>query len=160
MTELRFPGPSALALPALTLELPDGWEPITVPGALVAARATTAEHFAANVVVSIARHSRSFTVHDAAAVLDRELAALPQATLLEPEQLGALDGRAYVRMVAFAEEPFGSLVQIHLLVTVPRPASVDLVGIVGTCSGDRVDKDQPVLVAILDSLQISGCSSL
>jgi hypothetical protein len=61
----QFPGP-----PSVTVEIPDGWSPVRVPGTLLAARRNdTGGRFAPNVVVGGFTRSGDFTIGRALAEL-------------------------------------------------------------------------------------------
>ena len=75
----KFPGP-----PRITIEVPDDWETLTVPGVQVAVAEPRVEgQFRANVVVTVQRFGADFTLEAARAGLDQRKAALP-----ELEELG------------------------------------------------------------------------
>ena len=86
-----FPGP-----PRIRLEVPEGWEPLTVPGVQLAVAQPRIEgRFRANVVVTVQRFGPEFTLEAARAGLEQRKASLP-----ELEELGTgeieLEGRTWI----------------------------------------------------------------
>src|SRR5699024_6788498 len=81
---IEYPSADCPGPPRITVQIPDDWETLTVPGVQVAAAQPRVEGtFRANVVVTVQRFGPEFTLEAARAGLDQRKAALP-----ELEELG------------------------------------------------------------------------
>ena len=157
MTKVAFPSEEFPAQPAITLQLPEGWQPVPSPGAVVAARRVADEGtFVPNVVVRIERHPASFEVTDALSELRRFVAARPQGTISEPFKT-ELDGRQFVGCdLSWVDEHVGTVLQAHLLGGVLSGSFLQLVQVTGSVGGAQAREDYPIIKAIMKSLTVGA----
>ena len=158
--QLEFPGTYAPAPPAVSIVLPDDWRPLIAPGSLIAAvKQTVGSTFVANVIVTWVRESVEFRLDEAAAALDAELRAQPEAAMLEPVE-AEFDGlRGVGRAAAFNQPDVGAVAQFHIMFLVPGEGLSDLVHVTSTLGGDRVDQDFPEVRQILRSVEVRPVTS-
>ena len=90
---IEYPSADFPAPPRVRVEVPEDWEPLTVPGVqLAVAQPRVDGRFRANVVVTVQRFGPEFTLEAARAGLEQRKASLP-----ELEELGTGEiGRAHV----------------------------------------------------------------
>jgi hypothetical protein len=153
MTTISLPSDAAPALPAISFEVPDNWVQTVYPGALLATFAPRPDgEFRPNVIATSTRHEPGFTLAEAQALLEGELAQLTEASLrdvAQPTEVSVAKG------VAFIDPEAGTLVQIHVLVLVDQGACIDMVHLTTSCSAGTISEDETVLDKIIGSLQIS-----
>lgn len=146
-----FPGP-----PRITLEVPDEWETLTVPGVQIAVAQPRVEgRFRANVVVTVQRFGPDFTLEAAKAGLEQRKAALP-----ELEELGT--GEIQVEGMAWIASEYGytqpgrpTVVQAARYAVLDRGGvAKDVLEIVGSCGAESADEEIEAVRAIQDSLNV------
>src|SRR5690625_5792251 len=82
----EFPGP-----PRITVEIPDAWQTLTVPGVQLAVAQPRVEgSFRANVVVTVQRFAADFTLEAARAGLEQRKAARSEEHTSELQSRGHL----------------------------------------------------------------------
>jgi hypothetical protein len=157
MTRLAFPSEEFPAQPAITLQIPDDWLPVHLPGAVMAARRGPEEgSFAPNVVVRIERRPTGFEVTDAITELRRLAAARPQGTISEPFKV-ELDGRLFVGCdLSWVDDQVGTVLQAHLFGGVPSGPFLQLVQVTGSVGGAQAREDYPAIKAIIKSLTVGA----
>ncbi|HEX7349947.1 hypothetical protein [Brachybacterium sp.] len=147
-----FPGP-----PRISLEVPDDWETLTVPGVqLAVAQPRVDGQFRANVVVTVQRFGPEFTLQAAKAGLEQRKAALP-----ELEELGT--GEIEVEGTTWIASEYGytqpgrpTVVQAARYAVVDRDGvAKDVLEIVGSCGAESADDEIETVRTIQDSLSLS-----
>lgn len=147
-----FPG-----VPRISLDVPEDWEPLTVPGVQIALAQPRVEgRFRANVVVTVQRVAPGFGIEQARASLARRTAELPDL-----EELGTgeieIDGRTWLASeYGYTQPGRPTVVQAARYAVVERAGvAVDVVEIVGSCGADRADEEIEQLRAVQDSVRIA-----
>ncbi|MHB8246157.1 MAG: hypothetical protein ACYDGN_12550 [Acidimicrobiales bacterium] len=153
-TTATYPSELAPPIPRIEVDLAEGWEQVTVPGALMGICARRRDQFAPNIVVTWARYSLDYPLEDALGQLIAALRVLPQAQVL-PTEYTELGGLAVAGTGAtFVDEAAGTVAQVHLLSRVSYGTCVDIVHLTGTVGGDRVDDDLPIVLALMSGVRI------
>lgn len=157
MTTLAFPSEEFPAQPAVTLRIPQDWEPVHAPGAVMAARsASNAGAFVPNVVVRIERRPVDFAIADAIAELTQFAAERPQGTASAPSEV-ELDGRLFVGCdLSWVDDQVGTVLQTHLFGLVPSGPFLQLVQVTGSVGGAQARRDHPTVTTIMRSLTVGA----
>ena len=157
MTNLAFPSEEFTAQPAITLQIPEDWESVHAPGAVIAARRAADDgSFVPNVVVRIERRPADFEITDALAELRAFAAERPQGTTSEPFN-AELDGHAFVGCdLSWVDDRVGTVLQAHLLGGIPSGPFVQLVQVTGSVGGARASADHPTVRTIMKSLTVAA----
>lgn len=147
-----FPGP-----PQISIEVPDDWETLTVPGVQVAVAQPRVEgSFRANVVVTVQRFGSDFTLDAAREGLVQRKAALP-----ELEELGTgeieIEGMTWIASeYGYTQPGRPTVVQAARYVVVDRGgAAKDVLEIVGSCGAESADDEIETVRAIQDSITLA-----
>lgn len=147
----QFPGP-----PSVTLEVPDGWVPVRVPGTLLAARASAvAEGFAPHVVVRGFSRDRSCTMGRIVGELRDAVLARRDGEIDEPftVDLGAVP---FVGVsVSWTDERIGTVVQTHLFAGARRSGLVELVQVAGSVAGADLDAQYGALQEVMQTVRVT-----
>lgn len=148
MTALTFPSDAFPALPSITVDLPDDWSPISVPGTIAAAAAPDVPgEFRPNVVVSVTRFGADYSLDLAAQVVADKFAGLEQAHELGRDRI-TVDGLEWAHIEStFIDPRVGTLVQAAHLAVVPNGPCADLVQVTGSVTAAQA-KD-----GVLDTLR-------
>ena len=147
----QFPGP-----PSVTVDIPDGWSPVRVPGTLLAARRTdTGGRFAPNVVVRGFTRSGDFTIGRALSELksyveDRTDGEMDAPFALEIESIPFVGVN-----VSWTDEAVGDVVQAHLFAGARRGQVVDLLQVTGSVGGEQVDVEYESLQQLMQTVRIT-----
>lgn len=157
MTIVASPSEEFPAQPAISLQIPEGWQPVYSPGAVVAARRAADDGtFVPNVVVRIEGRPANFEVTDALFELRAFVAARPQGTISEPFK-AELDGRQFVGCdLSWVDEQAGTVLQAHLFGGVLSGQIFQLVQVTGSVGGAQAREDYPIIKAIMKSLTVGA----
>lgn len=154
---IEIPGVEIPAPPRLSLDVPEDWEILVVPGVQLAVAEPRPEgRFRTNLVITVQRLAAGHDLERAREDIARRTAALP-----ELEDLGAGDLEAGGR-TWFASEygytPPGAstTVQAVRCTVLERGDVVDVVEVVGSCGADVAEAHIDVLRAAQDSLRVTG----
>ena len=156
MTNLAFPSEEFPARPAVTLAVPDDWEPVYSPATVLAARLYAADQgtFLPNVVVRIERRSADFDVPDAISEIREFIGERPQGTMAEPFKVD-LNGLKFIGCdLSWVDDKFGTVLQLHLFHGVRSGPFVQVVQITGSVAGAQAHEDYPSLRAIMETLTV------
>jgi hypothetical protein len=152
---VTFPSETFPPFPALSLDLPDGWQPVQAPDAVLAAvRPAGDAEFTPNVVVGLTRVPLDEDITPSVEALTAETRALPEVAVVaaQPADVGGLPG--YALEVSYVHEAAGTAVQCHRLALVPRGEAQDLLHAVGSCGASHAVHDVEELRGILGSISI------
>lgn len=146
----QFPGE-----PGVTLRAGDGWVAVEAPGTRLAiARESGAGQFRPNVAVIVARHSAGYPAEEVMVALEEVARGLEDARLETPFDV-TVDGRQFVgRVLVYRHPQAGTIAELHMATSVESAGVTDVVQLVGTCAGDRVKEDLPLLRDVLSSVRI------
>src|SRR5699024_8863841 len=147
----EFPGP-----PRITVEIPDAWQTLTVPGVQLAVAQPRVEgRFRANVVVTVQRFAADFTLEAARAGLEQRKAALPE---LEELGTGESDGAGTAwgaREGGAAQPARPAAVQAARSAICARgEVARDGVEIVGSCGAESAEEEIELVRSIQDSVSV------
>lgn len=136
MTALTFPSDAFPALATITVEIPDDWSAISVPGTILAAAAPEVPgEFRPNVVVSITRFGADYSLDVAANAVIEKFAGLEQAQEIGRDRV-TVDGVEWVHIEStFVDPRVGTLVQAAHLAVIAHGPVADLVQVTGSVTG-------------------------
>lgn len=160
MTTYNFPSEQFPPFPDIELTTPDDWEPATVPGAMLAARAVRPSgRFAPNVMITVGRYTADFGREEAMALLRESLTRHPEAKLDEPFTAAFGTDDFMLVNVAFDDPVGGTLVQVHAYRAFPigpgHEAHRDVIQVMGTCAAVDSDADYPLLQQVMESVRVT-----
>ena len=157
MSILAFPSDEFPAQPAVTLRIPQDWEPVHAPGAVMSARSASDDGaFVPNVVVRIERRPVGFEVADALAELTKLVAERHQGTISASSKV-ELDGRPFVGCdLSWVDDRVGTVLQTHLFGVVASDSYLQLVQVTGSVGGAQALRDHPIVAAIMRSLTVEA----
>lgn len=155
--KIAYPSAESPGQPHVTMEIPEDWESLLVPGVQLAAAQPRVEgKFRANVVVTIQRFGPEFTLEAARAGLDQRKASLP-----ELEELGTgeieIDGQQWIASeYGYTQPGRPTVVQAARYTVIPRgDVAVDVLEVVGSCGAESAEEEIEVVRSIQDSLAFS-----
>jgi hypothetical protein len=147
----RFPGP-----PSVSLEVPEGWEPVAVPSVVLAARATGEHDFAPNVIVRVGTRPGMDQPTDALMELTGSMQGRQDAQVgtMRDVEIGGL---RFVRVDVSWTDPRGVAVrQAHLFTGLPRQDGLqDFVHVTGSTGGPGADAGMDSLEEVLESVRVT-----
>jgi hypothetical protein len=157
MTHLAFPSEYFPAQPAITLQIPEDWEPVHATDAVMAARRAADDGtFIPNVVVRVERRPAGFATSDALAELKAFVAERPHGTTSEPFTT-ELDGQPFLGCdLSWVDDQVGTVLQAHLFGGVPSGPFFQLVQVTGSVGGAGTQEDYPAVKAIMNSLTVAA----
>ena len=154
---IEYPSADFPAPPRVRVEVPEDWEPLTVPGVqLAVAQPRVDGRFRANVVVTVQRFGPEFTLEAARAGLEQRKASLP-----ELEELGTgeieIEGRTWIASeYGYTQPGRPTVVQAARYAVIDRGGvAADVLEIVGSCGAESADEEIETVRAIQDSLQLT-----
>lgn len=157
MTTVSYPSERFPAPPALSLDLPDGWEPTQTPGALLAAR-KPATGFVSNVVVRVEHREDGFDVSRAIREIEDSASARPQGVTSPPFR-SEIGGLTFVGLdLSWVDAQMGTILQVHLfhaLKPLGTDGAVQMILLIGSCGGSEVATEYDVLQTILRSATVT-----
>ncbi len=147
----QIPGP-----PHISMDVPDDWEVLTIPGVQIAiAEPVVDGQFRLNVVVTVQRFAAGFTLEQAEQGLEKRKKSLPE---LEDLGTGELEsqGRTWVASeYGYTQPGRPTVVQAARYCLVERGDVVDVVEVIGSCGAESADDDIELLRTIQDSLRVT-----
>jgi hypothetical protein len=157
MTNLAFPSEDFPAQPAITLQIPEDWEPVHPPGAIMAARRAADDGtFVPNVVVRVERRPSDFETTDALVELKAFVAERPHGTVAAPFTT-ELDGQSFVGCeLSWVDDQAGTVLQSHLFGVVASGPFLQLVQLTGSAGGADAQADYTTVKAIMNSLTVAA----
>ena len=138
MTALTFPSAQFPALPTISLDVPDDWQPIVVPGTILAVAAPEVPGvFRPNLVVSVTRFAADYSLELAENAVVEKFASLEEAHQIGHDRttLGDLEW-AHIEST-FLDPRVGTLVQAAHLAVVVHDGVADLIQITGSVTGSQ-----------------------
>ena len=157
MPVLAFPGPAAPPPPTVTVEVPDGWDPVPPGPDLLRARGTGASGDPVEVTVRHHTGPAGFAATDLVEALGG--GSTRAGTEVEPSFVVEIGGREWVARNISWDESTGPVVEVHLAAAVEAPAPDEvsrLVVATGRVSGATLDTDYDVLQSVLETLVVGG----
>lgn len=157
MTTIAYPSMEFPGLPSVAVDVPEGWEPVHVPGTTLAARLPREGEFAPNVVVTVEQCAPDWTVEGSLEQI-RELAASHGGDVSEP-YAARLAERDFVGCDAtWPDADVDTILQANLFHVVPptRGAGATyLVQLTGTAGGARAETDYAVIRDVLLTTRVA-----
>jgi hypothetical protein len=157
MTTLSYPSDRFPAPPSVSLDIPDDWEPVSVPAVVLAARQSGEQQvFTANVIVRVGTRSGLDQPADALMELAGAVQGRQDATVGEMQHI-ELGGLPFVRVDVAWTDPRGIAIrQHHLFTGLPREDGLqDFVHLTGSVGGPEADGDEAVVLKVLESVRVS-----
>ncbi|WP_377639404.1 hypothetical protein [Oryzobacter terrae] len=162
MPVLAFPGPVAPAPPAVTLEVPEGWEPVPAGAGLLRARGTGS---AGDLVeVGVAAHTAAGV--DASVLVDGlTSASAPAGSELEDVFVVEIGGREWAARNVSWDEPGGPVVEVALVSLVDETPAEGATGATGAAAdrfvvatgrvrGVGLEADYDTLQSVLETIVV------
>lgn len=141
-TTVSFPSEQFPAYPAISVEAPEGWTPIVVPGMVLAlGRTPEPDVFRANVVVAVSRFPAGYELSTASKSVVEKFASLADAHEIGRDT-ATIDGVEWFHIEStFSDPRVGTLVQSAHLSIVDHGSVVDLVQVTGTVTGTQAHEN-------------------
>lgn len=157
MTTVTYPSERFPAPPALSLDLPDGWEPTQAPGTVLAARKPGGS-FMTNVVVRVEHREEGFEVSRAVEEIQATAPSRPQG-VASPPFWGEIGGLTFVGLdLSWVDDQVGPILQVHLfhaLEPLVPDGAVQMIQLIGSCGGSSAATEYELLQAVLRSATIT-----
>ena len=157
MTTLSFPSDRFPAPPSVALDVPDTWEPVSVPAVVLAARQREVNaDFTPNVIVRVGTRPEHDSVADALMELRGTVEARPQAAVSQPRPV-TIGGLEFQRVdVSWVDPQFGTIHQLHAFAGLPREDTLqDFVHITGSAGGAGGEADLAVVEQVVQSARVT-----
>lgn len=153
---VAFPGPEFPDLPAMELQVPQGWQPRHFPGTLMAVvldRGT--ESFSPNLVVT---HSRGIGLgwEQSEAAVEEYVATLVEVETAPRERVVLNDRRWSVFEFAHIASEVGTVLQVIAITLVEHGSVVDTIRATATLAADQVTEALPQVRAAIGSIRITA----
>jgi hypothetical protein len=147
----QFPGP-----PSVSVDIPEEWSAVRVPGTLLAARRSSARGvFAPNIVVRGFTRSGGFTVGRALAELKAFVDQRPGGEMENPFEV-EIEHVPFVGVnVSWSDERVGDVVQAHLFAGSRRGQVVDLIQLTGSVGGPDADAEYATVQSLMQTVRVS-----
>ena len=151
---IEYPSADFPAPPRVRVEVPEDWEPLTVPGVqLAVAQPRVDGRFRANVVVTVQRFGPEFTLEAAKAGLEQRKAALPELEELGTGRIEVGDREWLASEYGYTQPGRPTVVQAARYAVVDRwGAAKDVLEIVGSCGAESAEDEIETIRAIQDSV--------
>ena len=155
MTTLTYPSAQFPGPPSVSVDIPEGWSAVRVPGTLIAARRTDTEgKFAPNVVVRGFTRSGDFTIGRALAELKAYVEDRTDGQMDAPFAL-ELDSVPFVGVnVSWTDDRVGDVVQAHLFAGARRGQVVDLIQVTGSVGGEQAGSEYDTLQRLMQTVRV------
>jgi hypothetical protein len=156
MSTVSYPSERYPAPPTVSIDIPDEWETLSVPGVAIAARqATERPDFTPNVIVRVGTRALHDQVADVIMEITGAMQERPDAQVGSPETVD-LDGTSWTRVrVTWTDAQGLPIRQTHLSVGLPRDEAVqDFLHLTGSTGGDGVESDAAVVDRVLESVRL------
>ncbi|GAB3592573.1 hypothetical protein GCM10027446_13480 [Angustibacter peucedani] len=157
MTTLQYPSDRFPGAPSAALEVPEGWEAVSVPGTALAARVADRGQnaFLANVVLRFERRGGDYSLADAMTEVEEYARAKPRGEASEPFS-SSFGGHEYAgRNVSWVDPAAGTVVQAHLFTLLPAGDLQDLVQITGSVGGTTATEDYPLIQRVIQQVTVA-----
>ena len=157
MSTLSFPSERFPAPPAVSIDVPDSWEPVSAPAVALAAKQTEVNaDFTPNVIIRLGTRPENDQPADALMELRGSLDQRPQAEVGELRAVQINDQEFHRVDVSWVDPQFGTIRQIHAFARLPRQDALqDFVHVTGSAGGAGVDADVSVVEQVIASTRIT-----
>jgi hypothetical protein len=141
-----------------TIDVPDTWNPLAVPGVQMAVAEPRAERrFRANVVLTVQRCPSGFGLEQAQEQLESRKASLPDLEEIGTGRLEIEDHSWLASEYGYTQPGHRTVLQTVRCTVVPRSAHVsDVVEVVASCGSEDAESQIEVLRRIQDSVRLAG----
>ena len=152
MPVLAFPGPQAPLPPPVTVEVPEGWEPVPAGAGLLRARGAGT---AGDVIeVGVGTHRAVAGAAAEQVVEEVTSASAPRGSEVEPVFVVEIGGREWAARNVSWDEPSGPVVEVVLATSAGEGDAAPFVVATGRVRGSGVDDDYDVLQGVLETLVV------
>ncbi|WP_392543724.1 hypothetical protein [Oryzobacter telluris] len=152
MPVLAYPGPAAPPLPAVTLEVPEGWEALPAGSGLLRARGTGSA--GDPIEVGVAAHGVAEGTAAQGLVEEVTDAGAPEGSEVEPAFVVEIGGREWAARNLTWDEPSGPVVEVVLATSSGDDASARFVVATGRVRGQGLEDDYDTLQSVLETLTV------
>lgn len=153
MTTLAYPSADFPGQPAVTLDVPEGWEPAHAPGTTMAARLPREGAFAPNVVVTIEQCGPAYRVEESLEQVSA-LAATRGGGVSEP-YAADLAGAHFVGCDAtWPDDDVETVLQANLFHHVPAGTAGHVVQLTGAVGGPDAAADYELIREVLTTVRV------
>lgn len=153
MTTLAYPSADFPGQPAVTLDVPEAWEPAHAPGTTMAARLPREGAFAPNVVVTIEQCGPAYRVEESLEQV-AALAATRGGGVSEP-YAADLAGAHFVGCDAtWPDDDVETVLQANLFHHVPAGTAGHVVQLTGAVGGPAAAADYELIRRVLTTVRV------
>ncbi|MEZ3161456.1 hypothetical protein AB1K54_13075 [Microbacterium sp. BWT-B31] len=154
MPEASFPSDAFPALPAVTIDLPEGWKPRAVPGTFLAAIDDRGSAFSPNVVLGITRVGAGHTLEAAAAAVAQHIESLPEVAPVDSARVDFGGAEWWVTEFAYSTDAAGTVAQVVAVSVVDHGDVVDVLRLTGTATPADYETSLPQIRGIVSSVRL------
>ncbi len=154
MPVLAFPGPAAPPPPAVTLEIPEGWQSVPAGTGLLRARGTGSA--GDPIEVGVGAHAVASGTRADELVEAVTSGGAPEAVEAEPVFVVEIGGREWAARNLTWDEPDGAVVEVVLATAAGEDASSRFVVATGRVRGRGLEDDYDLLQSVLETLTVGA----
>lgn len=156
--EIAWPSASNPGPPDVSLEIPDDWEELLVPGVVLAvAGPAEPKRFRTNLVVSVQRMPAGHGLDRVRRTVQERLGALPQLERLGDGDLDCGGRTWYAAEYGYTHPGRPTVIQASRATTFAHPSGViDVVDVVGSCGAEDADAQIVLLRSVQDSVRLAS----
>lgn len=147
----QFPPP-----PTVTLDLPDDWVGVPVPGALLSCRGPLIDGRAPIVVIRYSTQPISYELTDALREIETHAKARPEGEVEEPFRAPIGELELVGVNASWIDPTVGEIVQVHMFAGTRTEGLLRLVHITGTVGGESIEDDYETVQGVLETLRIES----
>ncbi len=147
----QFPAP-----PVVTLDLPDGWVGVPMPGAILSARGPLVDGRAPMVAVRYTTRPLGYDLGDAMREIEEAARRRPDGEVEEPFRAPVGELELVGVNASWTDPAVGDVVQVHMFAGTRSEGLLRLLHITGTVAGESVEDDYEAVQGVLETLRIES----